>query len=694
MAVLRALPPDADGDLFAAPETRGDDGRDGAETGEAEGAGTAPRILVIPGEGGPPIAAGDRFLARLTRVEGVDGITHHARAIRKIHAGATRILGVYRKGRDGSRDGGRIAPVSKKSNREWRVPAGAEGGAQDGELVEAKRVPGPRAGPPQARVAERLGDPFAPGRLSLIALHEHDIPDAFPDDATAEAEAARASAFEPRSGQRSGRGEDLRDLPFVTIDPADARDRDDAVAAFPDADPNNPGGHVVWVAIADVARYVRPGGALDREARRRGNATYFPDRVSPMLPEALSADLCSLHEGQDRACLAVRMVLNADGERIGRRFARGPMRSIAALTYERAQAAADGACDLGPELCEALDRLFAAYRCAAAARDRRQPLDIDLPERRIELNDRGEVDSIRPQERLEAHRLIEEFMILANAAAAEELEEKRLPRLYRVHDAPDPDRIDALRKTVEAAGLTFAKGRAVRTGDLNALLKAARGGDGKVGKDEDVVNMQVLRAQAQARYSTENLGHFGLNLARYVHFTSPIRRYADLIAHRALTGELAQEEADDPAKTAEHISRTERRSLEAERDTADRYIAHYLADRRGAEFSGRISGATRFGLFVRLDETGADGLIPMSALGREYFRFDPDEGTLTGERSGVRYAVGLRVAVRLAEAVPATGGLRFELLSAEGAEGRRGAAPRRKAAKPRGAKRGRKGRKR
>ncbi|MEM6906284.1 MAG: VacB/RNase II family 3'-5' exoribonuclease, partial [Pseudomonadota bacterium] len=556
---------------------------------------------------------------------------------------------------------------------EWIIPAGAAEGARDGDLVEAEQTGGPRMGLPRGRIVARLGDPGAPKQVSLIALHQHGIPDAFPDDVLAEAEKAAKASPEGR--------EDLRPLPLLTIDPADARDHDDAVAAMPDPDPANAGGHIVWVAIADVAHYVRPGSKLDREARKRGNSTYFPDRVSPMLPERLSADLCSLHEGVDRPCLAVRMVLNAGGEKIGHRFVRGVMRSAASLSYEAAQAEADA--EVGPHW-EALGPLFAAYRAAAKARDRRQPLDLDLPERRIELDQEGQVTAIRHRDRLEAHRLIEEFMILANVAAAEELGSTRRPCLYRVHEEPNEDKIDALRETVETLGLRLAKGQAVRTGHLNELLRAARGTEAM-----ELVNMQVLRAQTQAYYAPESFGHFGLNLASYAHFTSPIRRYADLVVHRALLGELRGEAVEGLAETAKHLSETERRSMDAERDTVDRYLAHYLADREGAEFPGRISGVSRAGLFVKLDETGADGLVPISSLGREYFRFEPEEVALIGERSGTVLQGGMAVRVRLIEVTPVSGGLILELVEANGAARKpsgRSRTPRRKLTKSRIAK--------
>jgi ribonuclease R len=474
-----------------------------------------------------------------------------------------------------------------------------------------------------------------------------------------------------------GAREDLRDLPLLTIDPADARDHDDAVCALPEGE-----GFAVWVAIADVAHYVRPGSALDRDARKRGNSAYFPDRVAPMLPEGLSADLCSLHEGEDRPCIALRMLLDAEGRVTEHRFARGLMRSAASLTYEQAQGIEDGA---DHALAGAVRALFAAYRLAKRARDKRAPLDLDLPERRVELNDEGQVARIAIRERFDAHRLIEEFMILANVAAAETLEAKRRPLIYRVHEEPADDKLDALREQMETVGLTFPKGEVVQTRHFNRLLESGRDGE-----FAELVNLSVLRAQTQAYYSPQNFGHFGLNLRRYAHFTSPIRRYADLIVHRALIaahgwgddGLTAEDEAA-LAETAEHISATERRAMEAERDTTDRYLALFLAEREGAEFEGRVSGVARFGLFVKLDETGADGIVPVATLGREYWRFDSEVPALVGEKSGRAIGLGARVRVRLVEAAPVAGALRFEMLSVEEsglAQGRkpRGRSPKRK----------------
>ncbi|MEM7615298.1 MAG: VacB/RNase II family 3'-5' exoribonuclease, partial [Pseudomonadota bacterium] len=456
--------------------------------------------------------------------------------------------------------------------------------------------------------------------------------------------------------------------PLITIDPADARDHDDALCALPD--PDAEGGHIVWVAIADVAHYVRPGTALDGAARERGNSTYFPDRVVPMLPEGLSADLCSLHEGVDRPCIAVEIKLDAAGRKTAHRFTRGLMRSPAALTYGQAQAAIDGAPDAQTaDLLEPVLRpLWAAYAAAARAREARQPLNLDLPERRIVLDDDGTVLSVAFRERMDAHKLIEEFMVMANVCAAETLEKKQHPLIYRVHEEPSAEKLDALRETAQSAGLTLAKGQVLSTKLLNRLLDQAAGLD-----EAELINMQVLRSMQQAYYYPQNFGHFGLSLRAYAHFTSPIRRYADLVVHRALIAAhkwdkdgLTPDEVERLEPTAEWISQTERRSMLAERETTDRYLAAYLADRVGSDFAGRVSGIARFGLFVKLDDTGADGLIPIRSLGDEYFHYDRDSQTLMGDRSGRVIGLGQRATVRLSEAEAITGGLVFELLELEG----------------------------
>ncbi|WP_127901275.1 ribonuclease R [Solirhodobacter olei] len=651
VSVLQVLASDSAGDQWAKPL-------------EWEGRGPAPKILFRPRSSDAPVAEGDRILARLNPVVGEDH-AYEARLIRKIGVVSHKVIGIFRK----EAEGGRIVPIDKGADKEWRVAAEATHGALDGELVEAEHIGARgRLGLPQARVVEVLGDPSAPKAVSLIAIHQHGIPDDFPDAVIEEADAMTPAGL--------GNREDLRHLPLVTIDPADARDHDDAVFAHADEDPKNPGGHVLWVAIADVAHYVTPGSALDREARRRGNSTYFPDRVVPMLPDRLSGDLCSLHEGVARACLAVCMKIDAAGNKLSHRFTRGLMRSAASLTYEEAQAARDGQPNArcAELLDEVITPLYAAYEALKTARTARQPLELDLPERRIVLSDEGKVVSVAFRDRFDAHRLIEEFMVLANVAAAEELVRLRRPLLFRVHEEPSPEKLDALREVAEASGFTLAKGQVLKTAHLNRLLAQAEGTD-----FDELLNITTLRSMQQAYYHHENFGHFGLALRSYAHFTSPIRRYADLVVHRALiTGHgwgkdgLSPQDIETLEETAQHISDTERRSMMAERDTSDRYLAAYLSDRVGSEFAGRISGVTRFGLFVKLEETGADGLIPIRTLGREFFHFDADSQTLMGSETGLTLGIGQRVTVRLAEAVPVTGGLMLELLAVEDKELPRG----------------------
>ncbi len=487
--------------------------------------------------------------------------------------------------------------------------------------------------------------------------------DDFPDNAIAEADGMEPAGLEGRT--------DLTDMPLVTIDPSDARDHDDACWAEADPDPKNTGGFVLWVAIADVAHYVTPGSALDGEAWERGNSTYFPDRVVPMLPDRLSGDLCSLHEGVKRACIVARMVIDSKGQMLGRSFLRGLMRSAASLNYEEVQAAIDGAPNdkTAPLLETVLKPLYAAYEALTKARAAREPLDLDLPERKVELDEDGKVRAVAFKDRLDAHRLIEEFMVLANVAAAEVLNAKRTPLLFRVHEEPNVQKLDALRETAQASGMVLAKGQVLKTAHLNRLLAQAEDTD-----NDELINMAVLRSMTQAYYNPQNLGHFGLALKAYAHFTSPIRRYSDLVVHRALITAhkwgkdgLTEGEIERLQSTAEQISMTERRSMEAERDTTDRYLAAYLSDRVGTELTGRISGVQRFGAFVRLDETGADGLLPVRTLGREFFHYDADSQTLIGSDTGLTIAVGQRVLVRLTEAVPVTGGLMLELLELDGA---------------------------
>jgi ribonuclease R len=641
VGVAEVVERDPDGDLYVRPSKAPED---------------QPAVRLAPTRGEAVAGAptlGDRLLVRYQRVETGE---IEAQLIKRLGQSAHRVLGVVRRGR---RDV-RIEPVDRRSKETLAVFGADADGLKDGDLVLAQVGSGHRSyGPKPARILEVVGREDEPRAASLIAIHSHGIPTGFTPAAEAEAEAAAEPELKGRT--------DLRDLPLVTIDPPDARDHDDAVYAEPDQDPKNKGGWIVWVAIADVAAYVRPGSALDREAREKGNSVYFPDRVEPMLPERLSAGLCSLRQGKNRACMAVRMAFDKSGRKTGHRFVRGLMRSAAKLSYDQAQAAIDGAPDdlTQPLMDKVLRPLWNAYACLKAGRDARSPLAIETLERRIVIDEAGQVASIRPRVSLEAHRLIEEMMIQANVCAAETLEQGRSPLIYRVHDTPSMEKIQALADFLSTIGVNWAKGEAPRTDRFNRLL-----GQTREGPHAEIVNEVVLRTQMQAIYSPENIGHFGLNLARYAHFTSPIRRYADLVVHRALIGalKLGDDGLSDRdririGETAELITASERRAMAAERDATDRYVAAFLAEREGAEFEGRITGVTRFGLFVRLKEVGADGLVPVSSLGGEYFIHDDRAHALIGERTGRRWRLGAAVDVRLKEATPVTGGLLFEMLS-------------------------------
>nr|WP_312892284.1 ribonuclease R [Methylobacterium sp. DB0501] len=638
---------DRDGELVARPAQWDPD------------AGPVPVITVLMPRGrrtnGPAPGTGDRALLKI-EPDGDTPNRYLGRVIKVIGRNRAETLGVYRALPTG---GGRIVPVDKKAQgREIAVPAGGEGEALDGDLVTVTLGREDRFGLTQGRVKERLGSLSSEKAVSLIAIHAHDIPHVFPREVLAEAEAAREVGLEGR--------DDWRELPLVTIDPPDAKDHDDAVMALPDPDPANPGGFVVTVAIADVAAYVRPGTPLDREALLRGNSVYFPDRVVPMLPERISNDLCSLRPGQDRPALAVRMIVTAEGRKLRHSFHRVMMRSRAKLAYAQAQAAIDGRPDeiTGPLLDGVLRPLWAAYDALAAARDARGPLALDLPERKVILNPEGGVDRVIVPERLAAHRLIEEFMIQANVAAAEILESAGQPLIYRVHDEPSLEKMRALGEVMASIGLKLPKEANLRPALFNRILGMVEGSEHQL-----FLNEVVLRSQAQAVYAAENAGHFGLSLRRYAHFTSPIRRYADLIVHRALIRALrlgsdglpAGMETGDLAEIGQQISAAERRAMAAERETIDRLIAHHLADRVGATFSGQVSGVTRSGLFIKLDETGADGFIPISTLGADYFRHEEGRHALVGERTRETFRLGDKVEVRLMEAAPVAGALRFEI---------------------------------
>ena len=605
-----------------------------------------PRLRVRERKRGA-LGVGERVLAR-TEEAGNGWIAH---PMKVLAPSSEQMIGVLRA------EGDRLwlQGVEKKERREYAVSDA--GGAEAGDLVLAEKA----GRPPRitARVVQRLGDPFAPRSFSLIAIHKFGIPDVFSAEAIAEAErVAKLDLGEAR--------EDLRELPIVAIDPADARDHDDAVWAAPDDDPGNAGGWKAIVAIADVSFYVRPGTELDREARRRGNSVYFPDRVVPMLPEVLSADVCSLVEGADRAALVCHLQVGKDGALKSWRFTRAVVRIAANIAYEDAQAAIDA--DAGP-MIEALRPLWSCWRALAKARDARAPLDLDLPERRVVLDEKGRILSVAARERLDAHRLIEDYMIAANVAAAKALEAKKAPVMYRVHEPPAREKLVALKDYLATYDVAFALGQVVRPATFNHILDRV----GDVDFRPQIME-QVLRTQTQAYYAPENHGHFGLALGSYAHFTSPIRRYADLLVHRSLVGAYglgdgALPEADKGRMDVigQSISALERRAMEAERETIDRYVAAFLAERVGEVVEARITGVTNFGFFATVDGVGGDGLMPVRDLGGDYYRFDEAARRLVGDATGEVYALGQVLDLRLAEAKPVSGALRFELPEGNGA---------------------------
>ena len=651
VTVLEVTGRDSDGDLIARP----------AVWKDADG--EPPTVLVLTHraraeERDAAIGIGDRVLARVTELDepDVEGLRYEAEAIKILPRDRRRLLGIFRTRKGG---GGTIEPVDRKELRAWSVRPGNDGHAKDGDLVRFDLSAKHRHSMTEARVLETLGNPDDQRQISLIAVHAHGLPDDFPASVIAESEALTSFTVDGRT--------DLRKTPLLTIDPVDARDHDDAVYAEPDGDPKNGGGFVVIVAIADVAHYVRPGTRLDKEAQLRGNSVYFPDRVVPMLPERISNDLCSLRELEDRPCLAVRMIFDASGKKRRHEFQRAVMRSAAKLSCQEAQAAIDGNVSekCAPLMQSALLPLWQAYAALARARDQRAPLDLDLPERKILLDGEGRVARVVIPERLDAHRLIEEMMIQANVAAAETLEQAKMPPVYRVHDEPSKEKLKNLRDFLETLDLKLAVGTGLKPEAFNRILERA-----KSLPVPELVNEVILRSQAQAEYTPQNIGHFGLNLAKYAHFTSPIRRYADLLVHRALIRglKLGDDGIEDReiarlADTAKEISDAERRAMAAERETIDRLIAAHLADRIDATFEGRIAGVTRSGLFVKLKGTGADGFVPVSTLGQDFFSHVEEAHALVGNRSGETFQLGDPVTVRLVEVIPSAGAIRFEVLT-------------------------------
>ncbi len=636
VTVLRVVSVNRDGEAVAAPVNWTDES-------------PAPTVILISARGRAP-GQGDRVLAR---VEADGANRYKGRVIRVLESGPGEIVGRLKL----ETGHARLIPADRKNRAEVMIDLADLGGAGDGDVVVAALVSARAYGLKQGRVLRRLGRVDDPKTFSRIAIARNDIPVPFPPDALAEAAKAKPAQL----GNRT----DLRSMPLVTIDPDDARDHDDAVFAEADDDPANPGGFRVTVAIADVSWYVRPGSPLDVSARERGNSVYFPDMVVPMLPERLSADLCSLVDNEDRACLAVTMWLDAHGNKLRHRFVRGLMRSVATLTYTQAQRAHDGDLDAVPAEIRAqvIEPLYAAYAAVCLSRDKRAPLALDMPERKVVLDATGNMIGVSLRERFDSHKLIEEFMIMANVCAAETLEAARRACMYRIHEQPTLEKLDALRDFLDTLDIRLAKGQVMRPEILNRILEKVAGHP-----HERLVHEVVLRSNAQAVYSPDNIGHFGLNLSRYAHFTSPIRRYADLLVHRGLVdacrfgeGGLSTEEEKAFADTAEHISKTERRAMIAEREAVDRYVAAFMETRIGEVLDLRVVGVTKAGLFVTHEPTTATGLLPMSNLGDDYFEFDERGQRITGKRTQKSYRLGDMLKAELAEADPVAGGLLFTM---------------------------------
>lgn len=628
-----------------------------------EAATPPPQVRVMEKGRKGALGVGDRILARTEE----RGAGHVAHPMKKLQAGGETIIGVLV---EDMGPGGKpilwLRPADKRARYDF--PVADKGDASVGDLVRAELTGrGPAV---KAKVIDRIGDPFAPRSLSMIAIAKHEIPHVFGAETIAEAEIAAELPLTP-----AGR-EDLRDLPILAIDPVDARDHDDAVWAIPDEDATNKGGWRAIVAIADVSYYVRPDGALDRDARRRGNSVYFPDQVVPMLPETLSAGVCSLKAGQDRAAMACHLVIDKHGKVTSWRFTRALVRLHANIAYERAQAAYDADTpDEGwdADVLPSLKNLWGCWKLLAKARAARAPLDLDLPERQVILDEQGGIAEIRVRERLDAMRLIEDYMIAANVAAAKALEAKKSPVMYRIHEPPSREKLVSLKDYLETFEQSFALGQVITPAVFNRLI------DGFSEDDRLPEIMQaILRSQTQAYYGPANAGHFGLALGSYAHFTSPIRRYADLVVHRALvdsyklevpgkprglperTG-LGEADAKGLSRIGEAISALERRAMEAERETVDRYVAAYLSTKKGEIVPARITGVQPFGFFATVDGLGGDGLVPVSTLGNERFFYDEAARSLDSERGRVSYTVGQRLDLRLMDANPISGALRFEL---------------------------------
>ena len=536
-----------------------------------------------------------------------------------------------------------VVAENRRLSQDMLVPEGERNGAHAGQVVVAEIIEQP--GPEReaiARVKEVLGGVTDPGMEIEIALRKHALPFEFSKDA--ERQAARLPA-DVRAADRKGR-EDLTALPIVTIDGETARDFDDAVWCE-----RKGAGYRLIVAIADVAHYVREGDALDHDARERGTSVYFPRRVIPMLPEALSNELCSLKPQVDRLCMACEMMVSADGAITGYRFFQAVIHSHARLTYNQVwdwlAAPAAATTPEARKLLPHLQNLYALYKVFAKARAQRGAIDFDTVELALVFDTQGKIEKIVPAPRNDAHKLIEECMLAANVCAAGFLAGHKQHALYRVHEGPTTDKLAQLKAFLASSALQLDGGDAPTAMDYANLMKKIEGRP-----DQALLQTVMLRSLQQAQYRPDNVGHFGLAYDAYAHFTSPIRRYPDLLVHRAIKAALAGKVYTPAGATwAElgiHCSQTERRADDATRDVEAWLKCFFMQDRIGEVFAGTVSGVTSFGLFVTLDELNVDGLVHVTELGRDYFRYDAGRHEIKGERSGVVYRLAARLSVRVA----------------------------------------------
>ena len=568
------------------------------------------------------------------------------RIIQTLERSVRTVVGTYRE----LRQGGIVVAAEERPGSDILIPSNARTTARNGDVVVAEitAYPTEQRGA-SGRITEVLGRPEDPEVEVLAIIRKHGLPDNFPTDALAE---ARSVVRGVGASEIAGRT-DLRYLATVTIDGETARDFDDAVAVA-----REPDGMVrLWVSIADVSHYVRPGSPLDREAYLRGTSVYFPDRCLPMLPEELSNGICSLVPGEDRLTMTAELLFGREGDLRDARFYPSVIRSAARLTYtlvEKIVVTEDGeACAAHRTLVPELLLMKELALRLTAMRRRRGSIDFDLPEPEIIMNLQGEIEDIVRSKRLLAHRIIEEFMLAANEAVATAIADRNTPSLYRIHEPPDPGKIGEFREFVYNFGyrLPGTTGETVSPADLQRLLDEAEGNP-----EERMINEVLLRCMKQARYSAEQLGHFGLASACYTHFTSPIRRYPDLVVHRILRAmlrgpvpeDVRQRLARDLPETAAHTSRRERVAMEAEREIVNLRKAQFMQSRLGEEYDGLITGVATFGFFVELIEFFVEGMVPVAMLRDDYYQYLEKEHLLVGTRSGVRFRIGDQVRVRVA----------------------------------------------